>query len=288
MDDYMSANSNLNEFDSTAAATALYERYRREDAPRASSWNASLDLLLTHRSHRHYLPQNLPSGTLEIIIAAAQSASTSSNLQVWSVVAIEDAQRKERLADLAGGQQHVRDCPLLLIWLCDLARLELIGKEKGRDAAALSYLELFMTGVVDAALAAQNAAIALESLGLGCCYIGAMRNKPEEVAKELNLPGKVFAVFGMTVGVPDLTANAAVKPRLGQKAVLHREHYRWDEAQREAVETLDDRFKDFQKEQALPEQGWVRQVLARVRGVDAMSGRDRLREALISLGFELR
>ncbi len=287
MDDHMSASSNLIEVDAAGAA-ALFEWYRREDAPRPLSWNASLDLLLAHRSHRHYLPQNLPSGALETIIAAAQSASTSSNLQVWSVVAVEDVQRKSRLADLAGGQQHVRDCPLLLIWLCDLARLELIGKEKGRDAAALSYLELFMTGVVDAALAAQNAAIALESLGLGCCYIGAMRNKPEEVAKELNLPEKVFAVFGMTVGVPDPSANAAVKPRLGQKAVLHREHYHWDEAQREAVETLDVKFKDFQKEQALPEQGWVRQVLSRVRGVDAMSGRDRLREALIALGFELR
>jgi hypothetical protein len=47
-------------------------------------------------------------------------------------------------------------------------------------------------------------------------------------------------------------------------------------------------FKDFQKEQGLPEQGWIRQVLSRVRGVDSMSGRDRLREALQKLGFELR
>lgn len=258
----MSASSDLNEFDAVAAA-ALFERYRREDSPRPSSWNESLDLLLAHRSHRNYLPQQVPSGALETIIAAAQSASTSSNLQVWSVVAVEDTQRKSRLADLAGGQQHIRDCPLLLVWLCDLARLELIGKEKGRDATALSYLELFMTGVVDAALAAQNAAIALESIGLGCCYIGAMRNKPEEVARELNLPEKVFAVFGMTVGVPDPAANAAVKPRLGQQAVLHREYYHWGDAQREAIETLDVKFKDFQKEQNLPEQGWVRQVLSR-------------------------
>lgn len=274
-------------FDARGAA-AMFERYRRADSPKPALWNDTLDLLLAHRSHRNFLDQPLPEGALETIVAAAQSASTSSNLQVWSVVAVQDEERKIRLADLAGGQKHVRDCKLLLIWLCDLARLELLGKEKGRDAAALPYLEIFMTGVVDAALAAQNAAVALESLGLGCCYIGAMRNKPEEVAKELNLPPNVFAVFGMVVGVPDPAANAGVKPRLGLGAVLHREQYHWDDAQRDAIETLDVVFKDFQKEQNLPEQGWIRQVLSRVRGTDAMSGRDRLREVLQKLGFELR
>jgi len=274
-------------FDARGAA-AMFQRYRRADSPRPAIWNDTLDLLLAHRSHRNYLDRPLPQGALETIVAAAQSASTSSNLQVWSVVAVEDAERKNRLADLAGGQQHIRDCKLLLVWLCDLARLELLGKEKGRDGAALPYLEIFMTGVVDAALAAQNAVVALESLGLGCCYIGAMRNKPEEVAKELNLPPNIFAVFGMTIGVPDPAANAGVKPRLGQGAVLHREQYHWDDAQREAIETLDVVFKDFQREQNLPEQGWIRQVLSRVRGPDAMSGRDRLRDALKALGFELR
>jgi nitroreductase len=268
-------------------AAAIFERYRRDDSPKPPQWNEALDLMLAHRSHRVYLPKKLPEGALETIVAAAQSASTSSNLQVWSVVAVEDEARKTRLADLAGGQEHIRKCPTLLVWLADLARLEKLGADKGRDAAALPYLELFLTGVVDAALAAQNAVNALESLGLGCCYIGAMRNKPEEVARELNLPPKVFAVFGMTVGWPDPSANAGVKPRLGQAAVLHREQYFWGEGQREAIETLDVKFRDFQKEQGLPEQGWVRQVLSRVRGPDAMSGRDRLKDALHALGFDL-
>jgi nitroreductase len=266
---------------------AMFERYRRDDAPKPMQWNETLDLILGHRSHRNFLPKKLPEGALETIVAAAQSASTSSNLQLWSVVAVEDQERKNRLAELAGGQQHIRDSAVFLVWLADLARLEKLGQEKGMDAAAMPYLELFLTGAVDAALAAQNAVTALESLGLGCCYIGAMRNKPEEVAKELNLPSKVFAVFGMAVGYPDPTANAAVKPRLGQGAVLHREQYAWNDAQREAIETLDVKFRDFQKEQGLPEQGWIRQVLSRVRGPDAMSGRHRLKEALRALGFDL-
>jgi nitroreductase len=37
---------------------------------------------------------------------------------------------------------------------------------------------------------AQNAMVALESLGLGAVFIGALRNKPAEVAAELGLPPK--------------------------------------------------------------------------------------------------
>jgi nitroreductase len=271
-----------------SGAEAIYARYRRDDAPKPPQWNETLELILRHRSHRAFLPEKLPEGALETIVAAAQSASTSSNLQVWSVVAIEDQERKNRLAELAGGQQHVRDCAVFLVWLSDLARLENLAKRQGREANALPYLELFLTGVVDAALAAQNAVTALESLGLGCVYIGAMRNHPEDVAKELNLPPNVFAVFGMAVGFPDPAVATDVKPRLGQAAVLHREQYALGEAQLEAIDTLDVKFRDFQKEQGLPEQGWIRQALSRVRGPDAMSGRDRLKEALAALGVGLR
>jgi nitroreductase len=269
-------------------AAAVRARYRRDDSPTPPVWNETLDLLLAHRSVRAYLPEKIPAEALETIVAAAQSASTSSNLQVWSVVAVEDEARKSRLADLAGNQQHIRDAPLFLVWLADLARLENVGKDQGRDAAALPFLEMFLTGAVDAALAAQNAVVALESLGYGCVYIGGIRNKPQEVAAELELPPGVFAVFGMAIGRPDPAKAGGVRPRLGQGAVLHRERYSFGEAQREAIQTYDAKFRDFQKEAGLPEQGWIRQALSRVRGPESLSGRDRLKEALRALGFGLK
>jgi nitroreductase len=269
-------------------AAAVHARYRRDDSPIPPVWNETLDLLLAHRSVRAYLPEKISAETLATVVAAAQSASTSSNLQVWSVVAVEDETRKSRLADLAGNQQHIRDAPLFLLWLADLARLDNIGKDQGRDAAGLPFLEMFLTAAVDAALAAQNAVVALESLGFGGVYIGGIRNKPEEVAKELDLPPGAFAVFGMAVGRPSADASPIVRPRLGQGAVLHRERYVWGDAQREAIKTYDEKFRDFQKESGLPEQGWIRQALSRVRGPESLSGRDRLKEALRALGFPLK
>jgi nitroreductase len=275
------------EFGASEGAAAIRARYRRDDAPAPPVWNETLDLLLAHRSVRAYLPEPVPPSALETIVAAAQSASTSSNLQAWSVVAVEDEARKSRLADLAGNQQHIRAAPLFLVWLADLARLGNIAAEQGRDAAGLPYLEMFLTGAIDAALAAQNAAVALESLGYGCVYIGGIRNKPGEVAKELDLPPGAFAVFGMAVGRPDPQKAGGVRPRLGQGAALHRERYAWNDAQREAIRTYDEKFRDFQKEAGLPEQGWIRQAVSRVRGPESLSGRDRLKAALRTLGFGL-
>lgn len=211
-------------------------------------WNDCLTTLLSHRSIRAYLPNPLPVGTLELIVAAAQSAATSSNLQTWSVIAVEEAERKERLSNLAGNQGHIQQCPLFLVWLTDLARLNHVAESRGSHDA-LDYLEMFVTAIVDARLAAQNAAVAAESLGLGTVYIGAMRNHPEEVASLLDLPPHVFAVFGMCVGYPN-PDSATVKPRLPQLAVLHRETYNLAE-QDEAIANYNEVMKAFYSEQQM-------------------------------------
>jgi nitroreductase len=260
--------------------------FDRVEAP--SAWNQTLDTLLSHRSVRAYLPDPLPEGSLELIVAAAQSAASSSNLQPWSVVAVEDGARKARLAELAGGQQHIRDAPVFLAWLIDLHRLARIGELEQTPAGALDYLESFVVGVVDTALAAQNAVVALESLGLGAVYIGALRNRPTEVAAELGLPPHVFALFGLVVGRPDPARPAAVKPRLPREAVLFREGYGSPDQQANAVAAYNQRFRAFQRGQALPERDWSEVVAQRLRGPEALHGREHLRRILGELGFPLR
>jgi hypothetical protein len=100
----------------------LNHRYGHNNFNPDIPWSDTLATLLSHRSIRAYLPDALPPGTLEVLIAAAQSASTSSNLQTWSVVAVEDANRKEELSKLTNNQAHIRQSPLFLVWLADLAR----------------------------------------------------------------------------------------------------------------------------------------------------------------------
>jgi nitroreductase len=267
-------------------SSRLYERYRQAlDVP--LPWNDTLDTLLAHRSVRAYLPDAVPDGTVELIVAAAQSAASSSNLQPWSVIAVEDPDRKARLAALAGNQKHIIQAPLFLLWLVDLHRLERIGQARSTPTDALNYLETFLLGAVDTSLAAQNAVVALESLGLGAVYTGGIRNKPAEVAAELGLPPHVFTLFGLAVGYPDPATPASVKPRLPQAAVLFREAYPTS-GNHAAMATYDQSLRSFQNEQSLPERDWSEQATQRVRGPDSMSGRDALRDVLYGLGFGLK
>lgn len=260
-----------------------------QPAPSVDTLNPVLETLFAHRSVRAFLPDALPEGTLELLVAAAQSAPSSSNLQVWSAIAVESQDGRERLSTLVGNQKHVREAPLFLAWLVDLSRLRRLAAERGRELDGAGYLDTFLMGVIDAALAAQNAVAAAESLGLGTVYIGALRNQPEAVAEALGIkPGDgIYPVFGLVVGHPDPQRPAAVKPRLPQSSVLYRERYAPAPVEQE-VGGYDEAMRAFYASQGLPETTWSEHSLARLKSPDELKGRHRLKEALAGLGFPLR
>jgi nitroreductase len=270
-----------------SASQALLKARYGEATPWQPPSNAVIETLLAHRSVRAYLPDALPEGTLELLVAAAQSAASSSNLQVWSVVSVEDAERKARIAALANNQQHIHQAPLFLVWLADLARLRKLLQDKDVPDEELQYLELSLIAAVDAALAAQNAVVAAESLGLGTVYIGALRNKIEEVAAELKLPQGVFPLFGLVVGYPDPAKPAAIKPRLPQEAVLHKEAYDL-ESQGPAIDRYNQVIGQFYQEQQMNIEGdWSDHSTQRVLRRRTGAGTKRLSESLRNLGFPL-
>jgi nitroreductase len=268
-------------------AFLLRDRYGAAAAPGEAQFNDVLRGLLAHRTVRAYLPDPLPPGTLEALLAAAQSAASSSNLQLWSVIAVEDAGRKARLAQVAGGQRHVEQAPLFLVWIADLSRAGRIAAASGFELEACDYLESFLVAAIDAALAAQNAAVAAESMGLGTCYVGAMRNDPERVAAELGLPPRAMALFGMCIGRADPARPAAVKPRLPQQAVAFRERYAPD-GELQLVRQYDRHVAEFSRDQGMGEVNWSGRVLARLATIKGLNGRERMRAAMRALGFELR
>ncbi len=184
--------------------------------------NPTVELIHHHASVRRYKPDPLPVSMIETIIQAAQRASTSSNLQLYSVIAVSDAAKRETLAALADNQGFIREAPVFLVWCADQARLDRVCQLRGTTQVT-EYVDNFLTAAVDASLAAQNAALAAESLGLGMCYIGALRNNTRAVIDLLGLPRLVFPIFGMTLGWP--AKEARLKPRLPLQALLHWEKY---------------------------------------------------------------
>ncbi len=121
------------------------------DEPVSSVRNVVLDGQLAHRSVRKCVPGEVSEDRLRALVAAAQSAPTSSNLQPWSVVAVRDPARKARLAALAAGQQFVSEA-VFLVWVADLGRARRLASRVGVSADAADCLETTLIGFVDTSL----------------------------------------------------------------------------------------------------------------------------------------
>lgn len=251
----------------------------------------TIEQINRHWSVRTYKPDPVPDEMVEEIVSAGQRAATSSNLQTYSVVAVTDPARKEKLAELCGSQQHIYQAPVFLAWCADCNRLDRVCEMRGYEQMA-GYVESFLVAAVDAALAMQNAALAAESLGLGICYIGAIRNHPEEVIALLDLPHLVFPISGMTLGWP--AAEPFLRPRLPREAVLHWERY--DTAgEEEALRAYDRAMIETGiyhgrqvpvpgQEETMEAYGWLEHSARRV----SRPVRTGLAEVLRRQGFELK
>ncbi|EGI77731.1 nitroreductase family protein [Hylemonella gracilis] len=271
----------------------LAERYGAKSGPayRAID-NAITRHILNHRSVRAFdEARALPPDALSTLVAAAQSASSSSNLQVWSVVAVQDPEHKARLSVAERNRRFVRQAPLFLVWLADYARAKLLAERRGVAIDGADYVESLVLASVDTALAAQNAALAAQSLGLGVVYVGGLRSHVRAIAADLKLPPGVFPVVGMAVGYPAQTLSTHIRPRLPQAAVLHHEHYdssqQGQEAQRQAAETYDHALDAFWKKQGIDHPLWTRHIADRLT-IDPQDERWQLGDILRELGFPLR
>jgi FMN reductase (NADPH) len=182
----------------------------------------TIELIKRHGSVRRYKPDPVPAEMVEQIAGAARQSSTSSNLQMYSVVAVTDEAKKDRMADLCGDQQFIREAPVFLAWCADLSRLSRVCERQGYEQVS-HYVENFLLAAVDTAIVMQTAALAAESLGLGMCFVGAIRNRPRDVIALLNLPHLVFPLSGMALGWP--VSGPLIRPRLPLDAVLHWEEY---------------------------------------------------------------
>ncbi len=278
----------VNASSTVSQAQALNLRYGDGGEPAVQGpWNDVIATLLSHRSVRGFLPDALPAGTVETLVAAAQSASTSSNLQTWSVVAVTDPAKKAAMAKIANNQKHIEQCPVFLVWLADVSRNERLGAAEGVTLETIPHFETYLVAAIDAALAAQNATVAAESLGLNMVYIGALRNDPAEVGRLLNLPPGAMGVFGMCVGYPLPTVTNEVKPRLPQSAILyHNEYSTATEAADRAA--YDKRMATFSQRHEMTQDTWTKRVIGRMQKIAAMSGRDKLVSILHGMGFPLR
>ena len=257
-----------------AAAPALTEPALRE--------SATLAALLRHHTVRSFTDAPVSDEVITAMVVAAQSAASSSNLQLWSVVEVRDAATRRALVDEVGASTFVADAPVILLFIADWARASAIAAAEGAADEAADYLESTLVAFVDAALAAQNAVVAAESFGLGTCYLGSVRNNPERAAELIGLPSRAMVAFGLAVGHRDPTDTAGIKPRLAPGVVHSRERY--IPITDADVAAYDTEIAAYHASQGRPT-GWSRAVIRRVKDAAGLNGRDRMRAWLTGRGL---
>ncbi|MBX2881654.1 MAG: oxygen-insensitive NADPH nitroreductase [Granulosicoccus sp.] len=184
--------------------------------------NPTIEILKSHRSIRKFTEEPVDQATIDELVSCGQAAASSSNVQATTVIQVHDPDSRGQLAELAGGQPYVASAAAFLVYCADMNRPKYACEREGGDFSP-GMTEHFIIATVDVALSAQNTVIAAESLGLGICYIGGLRNNPAPVSELLKLPEHVYPVFGLCIGHP--AQDPEVKPRMPLPAVLMHDRY---------------------------------------------------------------
>ena len=244
--------------------------------------NPVIDLLKSHRSIRKFTGQSIPRDLFRTILEAGQSAATSNHVQACSIIHVKNADKRQQIAELAGGQAYIADCSDFLVFCADMKRSIEAAARAGAEVQ-VGMTEQHIVATVDAALMAQNVAVAAESAGLGICYIGGVRNNPGPISELLELPRYVYPVFGFCMGYAD--QNPEVKPRLPLSAILKEDRYDTEEESRLVAE-FDDTMNRYYQERTggTKDTTWSEQLKPLFTG----KLRPHMREFLVKQGFEMK
>ncbi len=181
------------------------------------------DTILNHRTIRKYKPDPIPDEILQYILEAGTRASTTGNMQVYSIVVTTEDEIKEELSPCHFNQTMVKEAPIVLTFCADFNRFNKWCRLREAVPGYDNFLSFF-TAAIDALLVAQNVCIAAEDAGLGICYLGTTTYTAGKIIDILDLPKGVVPVTTVTVGYPDEFPE--LTDRLPLEAVVHQEKYR--------------------------------------------------------------
>ena len=178
--------------------------------------------ILAHRTQRRYRPDPVPESVLEILLAAALSAPSKSDLQQVAVIVVRDREKQTTIGSWIHDMPWIATAPLFMVLCGDHRRLRRVFELRGRPFPN-DTLDMFMNAAVDAGLVLQNFITAAEALGLGCCPISVVRNHVEKLAELLELPPLVFPVAGLCAGYP--SQPGWISMRLPPAVTVHTDRY---------------------------------------------------------------
>ena len=185
--------------------------------------NSTIAAQMAHRTIRAYTDKGVGEDTVATLLDVARHSATASFQQQVTIIRVLDPAVREQL-HLASGQPYVGgDRGELFVFVVDLHRNALLRERAGAPLEPLERTSLFLQGVEDSVIAAQNVVVAAESLGLGTTYLGSIIGDVRRVIKALRLPTRTYPILGLLVGHP--AQDPQYKPRLPREIAVGTDSY---------------------------------------------------------------
>ncbi len=167
--------------------------------------------LFNRKSIRVYTDREISAEKREAILLSAMNAPTEGNQQLYTIIDIQDQDLKNRMAIVCDNQPFIATGKLVLVFCADCKKWYEAFGYAGADPKLPGVGDL-MIAVSDANIAAQNAVVAAESLGIGSCYIGDVMENCEQIRECLELPKYVFPAAMLVFGYPTEQQKNRIKP----------------------------------------------------------------------------
>ena len=197
--------------------------------------NQVMDVLMKRKSVRAYEKREISADVRAEILKATLRAPTAGNMMLYTILDVTDQSMKDKLAITCDNQPFIARAPMVWIFLADYQRwddyflasgVEKLCAQRNLIMQKPSEGDLFLA-CSDALIAAQNAVIAAESLGVGSCYIGDITEQYETHKEMLNLPQYVFPICMLVFGYPtQQQKDREYTSRFDEKFIVFENQYR--------------------------------------------------------------
>ncbi len=204
--------------------------------------NKTIENQLNHRTIRKFKNIHINDSTLNKLFQVANSTSSSTCMQSYSIIRITDSEKKLELSKICK-QDYVKDVPELLIFIVDVYRNAKISEEMGENLESKRDMDRFFQGFTDGCLAAQNMYTAIESLDMGAVYFGSILNDTSKIIEILELPKYTFPIVGLGFGYPD--QNPSLKPRMDISLKVFENKYEIQDSYLECIKNYDEEMKTY-------------------------------------------
>lgn len=195
------------------------------DIYQTDKMNETIRQLFDRKSVRAFTDRPITEADKRLITAAAIQAPTAGNMSLFSMIEVESQHLKELLAERCDHQPMIARAPYVLMFLADFSRWQRIEalyvEQPGKPDEADWLLAMW-----DCMIAAQNAVVAAESLGIGSCYIGDIVEHYELTREDFALPSYVLPCALLIFGYPAPSQQQRQKPeRFSEPLLLFKDRY---------------------------------------------------------------